>query len=362
MIRLLRWLALSFALCATFANPASAQQSPPDLYTVAGVRVDQTAASAAQARVEALAQAQRTAFQRLALRLTAPADQPRVALLQPDDPTLDRLVRGVDVEEQPRMSGTRYLGRFAVRFDPVGVKALIEGAGIGVIETRGTPVLVAPVIATAQPSPPAMPAAPDPWRQAWEQGGYARDLLPVAVAPSAVVGPADWATAQTAAAQVGAGSAIFAIARVSGQSLVADLIETAPGGVRTNRGQVTQPIQGGDAGVPEAFRRLADAVNARLQQDYKTRMTAGGGGTTAKAKMSVSALYTDMAEWGRIKAGLGAAGPVLSEIRIEAIAKDGALVSFSHADTPEALAAALQRFGLALTPATAQGPVLRAAR
>ncbi len=360
MIRILRWVALVTAFCAYLTAPASAQQAPPDLYTVAGVRVDQSAASATQARTQALAQAQRSAFQRLALRLTATADQPRVVLLQPDDATLDRLVRGVDVEEQPRMSGTRYLGRFAVRFDPAGVKGLLQGAGISVIESRGVPVLIVPQIAQAAALAPGASAPVDPWRAAWEQGGYAREVLPLAVAPSTVAGAAEWATAEAAAAQSGADSAIFALARVVGGSLVADLIETAPGGVRVNRGQVNAVIQGGDAGVPEAFRRLADAVNARLQTEYKSRSGPVAGG--ARTKLAVSALYRDMAEWGRIKEGLGAAGAVITEIRIEAIAKEGALVSFSHGDTVDALAVALQRFGLSLTPVTPQGPILRSAR
>ncbi len=354
MIRILRWLALCAAFCAVFASPASAQQAPLDLFTVAGVRVDQTAASPTVARTQGLAQAQRNAFAVLVRRLTSPAEHASIPIPQPDDAALDRLVRGVDVEEQPRTSGTRYLGRFAVRFDAAGVRTLLRGAGFSVLENRGTPVLVVPVIALAQP---ATPGAADPWRLAWEQGGYARELLPLALAPPLVTGAAEWATAQDAAAQVGASSGIFAVARVAGTNLVTDLIEVAPGGVRTNRGQVSAAIQGGDVGVPDAFRRLAEAVNAKLQNEFKGRPAMA---QTERSKMSVSALYRDMAEWGRVKEGLGAAGTVISEIRIEAIAKDGALVSFMYAGQPEQLAQSLSRFGLTLADSP-QGPVLRSA-
>jgi Uncharacterized protein conserved in bacteria (DUF2066) len=356
MIRILRWIALCAAFCAVFTGPASAQQAPPDLFTVAGVRVDQSAANPSVARTQALAQAQRSAFATLVRRLTSPAEQASLALPQPDDPTLDRLVRGVDVEEQPRTSGTRYLGRFAVRFDAAGVRSLLQGAGFSVLESRGAPVLIVPVVAQATALAPGAPVVVDPWRQAWEQGGYAREILPLAVAPSSVTGAAEWATVQDAAAAVGASSGIFAVARVSGNTLVTDLIEVAPGGVRTNRGQVSAAIQGGDVGVPDAFRRLAEAVNAKLQTEFKGRPASA---QTERAKMSVSALYSDMAEWSRVKEGLGAAGALISEIRIEAIARDGALVSFMYAGSPTDLQEALRRFGLSLADSP-QGPVLRA--
>jgi len=357
MISVARQLVACAAFCAAFVAPASAQQASSDMFTVAGVRVDQSAANATQARTLALAQAQRSGFERVAQRLTTPADQGRLTLPRPDDATLDRLVRGVDVEEQ-RQSGTRYLGRFAVRFDPAGVTSLLQGAGFTVLDRRGAPTLIVPQFPqAAAPGPGVGAPVVDPWRQAWEQGGFGREVLPLLIAPNTVVGPADWPTAAAAASSAGAASAIFAVARSSGASLTADLVETAPGGVRVNRGQVSVPIQGGDAGVPDAFRRLADSANARLQAEFKSRAPALAA---ERRKLQVSALYRDMAEWTRIKEGLGQAGAAISEIRIEAIARDGAIVSFTHAGSPEDVAVALQRYGLLLS-STPIGPTLRAA-
>lgn len=356
MISLTRWLVACAAFCGALVAPASAQQTA-DLFTVAGVRVDQSSANATQARTLALAQAQRNGFERLAQRLTTPADQARLTLPRPDDATLDRLVRGVDVEEQ-RQSGTRYLGRFAVRFDPAGVTSLLQGAGFTVLDRRGPPALVVPQFPqAAAPGPGVGAPVVDPWRQAWEQGGFSREVLPLVIAPGTVVGPADWPSAAAAAASAGAATAIFAVAHAAGATLTADLVETAPGGVRVNRGQVTAAIQGGDPGVPDAFRRLAESANARLQAEFKSRAPA----TSAdRRKLQVSALYRDMAEWTRIKESLGQAGAAISEIRIEAIAREGAIVSFTHAGSPEDVAVALQRYGLQLS-STPIGPTLRAA-
>jgi hypothetical protein len=85
-------------------------------------------------------------------------------------------------------------------------------------------------------------------------------------------------------------------------------------------------------------------------------LAAGGG---QRARLSASALYADQGQWERIKDALeGAARTLISEIRIEAVGRDGALVSFSFVGDREQLAAELARHGVALAD-TAQGPTLR---
>jgi hypothetical protein len=349
MYRLAGLITICAAFCAFFVVPAAAQQGRSDIFTVSGVRVDQSAPDAAQARVLGLAAAQQVAFERLARRLTSAEDQVRLTIPRPGASSLDLLVRGVDVEEE-RRSGTRYLGRFAVRFDPNGVRTALQAAGFRILESRGAPVLVVP-------QPAADPATPtNLWRQAWEQGGYAGELLPVAVAPASA--PADWPSLQPIAASAGAQTVIVATARQTGAALVADLVELNASGAPTSRGQVSAAVQGGDAGLADAYRRLAELANARLQTQWKTGLTLQA---SQRTRLTVSALYRDMAEWTRVKQGLEAAAQTtISDIRIEAIAREGALVTFAHSGTVEDLAQALSRFSLSLTR-TDQGPILRAA-
>lgn len=349
MHRLAGLITICAAFCAFFVGPAAAQQGRGDIFTVAGVRVDQSAPDAAQARTQGLAAAQQAAFERLARRITSAEDQARLTLPRPEAASLDLLVRGVDVEEE-RRSGTRYLGRFAVRFDPNGVRTALQAAGFKVLETRGAPVLVAT-------QPGADPAAPaSPWRQAWEQGGYAGELLPISLAPASA--GADWPALQPIATAAGAQTVIVATARQTGAALVADLTELSAGGAPTSRGQVSAAVQGGDAGLPDAYRRLADAANARLQTQWKTGLSLQA---SQRTRITVSALYRDMADWTRVKQGLEAAAQTtISDIRIEAIAREGALVTFAHSGSVQDLAQALGRFNLALTQSD-QGPVLRAA-
>jgi hypothetical protein len=93
-----------------------------------------------------------------------------------------------------------------------------------------------------------------------------------------------------------------------------------------------------------------------LQNDWKSRMATSG---SQRARISATALYANQAQWQRIKSGLeGAAQTLISEIRIEAVGREGALVSFSFVGDRNQLVAELTRRGVGLED-TAQGPVLR---
>jgi hypothetical protein len=343
-----------------FAAPLAYAQAPTpgraDVFTVAGARVDVTAPDATQARNKAIADAQNVAFDRLVRRLVSAEDLARIPPPKPVGPALDRLVRGFDVEDE-RRSGTRYIARFAVTFDGAQVRTLLREAGYTVLETRAPPLLVAPV--TGGTAPPTA-AFVDAWRRAWTEGGFANELQPLSIAPPVVTGAPDWSQAAASATAAASSTAIYAIVRQpSATSLAADLIEVGPQGMRRERGQVSASISGGEAGLADAMRRLANAANDRLQGEWRTRLAAGGG---QRQRLVASALYESMADWGKVKVGLEAAARTLiSEIRIEAIAKDGALVSFSYVGDQAQLATEMHRLGLKLEQ-TAQGPVLRVAR
>src|SRR5262245_13877549 len=91
-------VALLAALCALAPGAASAQGAGRDnLFTVAGVRVDETAENAAQAQQAAFQSAQRQGFERLVRRLTTPDDLAARGMPAPDASTLERMVLSVDV-------------------------------------------------------------------------------------------------------------------------------------------------------------------------------------------------------------------------------------------------------------------------
>ncbi len=340
------------AFCAFLPTPSRAQgvENP---YAVAGVYVDATAANSAAAQQQGFASAQRQGFERLVRRVTLPDDLARLGAPQLDQVSLDRLVLSVDVEDE-RRSGTRYVGRLTVRYDPVGVRGVLRSAGFALVDQRTAPVLVAPTVYSGVDEATAIL-----WREVWVQGGFGQELAPLVVAPATLGGAPDWETARSAAQAGAAGSAMYAALRASGTSFSATLTEVGPQGLRRDRGEVAAVAASVDPpAVRAALAQLAESASARLQNEWKATLATSTG---QRARVSASALYSSQAQWQQIKAGLeAAAATLISEIRIEAVAREGALVSFSFVGQRQQLTAELQRHGVTLQD-SAMGPVLRAA-
>jgi Uncharacterized protein conserved in bacteria (DUF2066) len=342
---------LAAALCAFWPGPSSAQ-GRDNPFAVAGLHVDEVAANSAAARQQAFASAQQMGFQRLVRRLALAEDLARQGMPQADPATIERMVLSVDVEDE-RFSGTRYIGRLTVRYDPNSVRNFLRAAGLNMVETRAAPILLVPTAyAGVDPSISAL------WTQVWTEGGYGQELTPLTVAPIQLGGAPDWNAARPFAQDVAAGSALYAALRVQGSVVSANLTEVGPDGMRRERGDVTARAPSmDDAGYRIALADLADQASARVHNEWKSRLSTGSG---QRARVSASALYSNLAQWNQIKDGLeAAAATLISEIRIEAVGREGALVSFSYVGDPSQLALELQRRGVSLQD-SAMGPVLRA--
>lgn len=339
------------ALCAFAPAPASAQRE--NVFAVSGVYVDETAANGAAAQQAGFAAAQRSGFERLVRRITLPAELSQGGIPDVDNATLDRLVQSVDVNEE-RRSGTRYIGRLTVRFDPAGVRSILQARSLRVIDTRTAPVMIVPA-AAADVAPEAAAA----WRDVWTNGGFDQELAPLLTAPAGLVGPPSWETAGTFAQSVGAASVIYATLRTNGNVATASLIELGPNNLRRDRGEVSAGLSGDANALRQSLASLADRASQSVQNEWKTRISGSAGGATNR--VSASALYQNEQQWEQIKSGLeSAAATLISQIRIEAVGRDGALVSFSFVGDRALLSSELARHGVTLADSPT-GPVLRAA-
>lgn len=327
------------ALCAFAPGAASAQQRD-NVYVVRGVQVDVTATNASAAQQAGFAAAQRQGFERLVRRLTVAEELARTPVPTPDATALERLVSSVDVEDE-RRSGTRYIGRLSVRFDANSVRTLLRAYNLTVVETRTAPTLIVPAVL-----PGETPENAALWREVFEQGGFNEELAPLTVAAASLDGAPNWGAAAPHAQREGAASALYATLRVQGATLTAQLVEVSAAGTR-NRGELTARAASTDpAALRVAMASLAEQASVQLQNEWKARAAVSAG---QRGRISASALYASQQQWERIKQALeGAAGTMISEIRIEAVGRQGALVSFSFTGAPAQLEADLARRGVRL--------------
>jgi hypothetical protein len=340
------------ALCAVFAPPARAQ-APDSIYVAGSVRVDVSAGSGVAAREQAITQAEALGFQRVARRVTLASDRAALGPPQATGAALQRMVQRVDVEDEGNPTATRYRAQLSVRMNADLVRSHLRSAGYTVVEVRASPLLVIPGAAGVTPQAATM------WREVWEQSGYAGDLVPIAVAPATAPTSPEWSRVDDIARAASASGALFANLTVSGQVYRVTVTETGPNMANRARGVLEARVAGSsDAAHRAALASLAEQVNDLVQEEWKASTLTGAG---QPVRLQVSALYASRDDWNRIKQGLQGAARLISAISIDAVARDGALVSFSYVGTRPQLTDELRRNGLALSDGP-QGVELRVVR
>ncbi|HMA13143.1 MAG: DUF2066 domain-containing protein [Bacteroidota bacterium] len=267
--------ALAAGLAA--AGPARAQDAG-DVFTVRDVAVDETAATAGEARQAALAVGQRRAYRRLIQRLVPESRQEQVP--QVDAATLQNYVRDFSVDNE-RTSSVRYLADLTIRFSPEDIRSLLRGAGVPFAETRGKPVLVLPVYSDG--GEPTLWLDTNPWRAVWAQRPGDDGLVPLTVPLGDLD---DLALVDASRALAGDAEALAAIAGRYGAEDVMVALATLSGDPEMGSGVLqveTRRFAGGQAadsrrdrlvqvtGEPlEGFlERAAARIDAAVQEAWK---------------------------------------------------------------------------------------------
>ncbi|MGH6661952.1 MAG: DUF2066 domain-containing protein [Rhodospirillales bacterium] len=161
------------ALLAAAYQPSPTAADAVDVFEVKDVAVDVTAATAAEAREDALVQGEITAFQRLLERLTLRGHRDKLPELPKSD--IDIYVQDFSVADE-KTSSVRYLARLNFRFKAEEVRRLLHDFGIPFAETVSKPVLVLPVFQDAGAL--ILWDDPNPWREAWLNRPPTHGLVP----------------------------------------------------------------------------------------------------------------------------------------------------------------------------------------
>lgn len=332
---------LTVAATALFA----AGGASADPYTVRDVAVDVTAASAAAARDEAVSEAQKEALKRLVARLSG-----STAGVERLDPA--RLVQGIEVQEE-RTSAVRYVGRLAVRFSPPAVRQALTQAGIAFAETESRPVLVLPL--GVQGEEAVLWDVRTPWREAWEQAPLVDQLVPVLVPFGDLADVADVTTAQAAAADP---AALSAIGRRYGAGSVAvvSLPLAGDGGVQAGTTAVTiTRVRVGDTQASEpvtvpvpdgadTLNRAVRAVTDRFDEDWRAETIVAPG---SEAVLTVTTTFADVRDWVEVRRRL-AGVPLVSRASVVSLTRSAAEVEVHYRGDAERLRTALAQRRLQL--------------
>lgn len=183
---------LALLTATALAQSPAPSAGDPSPFVGRAVAVDITAPSAAQAREQAIAEAERLAVQQVLQRLTLAVDHPR--LPRPTGAQLQSLIEGMEVRSE-RGSATRYIASIDVAFRRAGIRALLRQADILFAETRAQPTLLLPLF--VQGGQLVLFEAENPWAMAWAaqavQAGLRPLILPLADAEDRAALTADQA-------------------------------------------------------------------------------------------------------------------------------------------------------------------------
>ena len=333
MIRMLLVSALA-ALGAAFSAAADTQ----DVYTIPGLEVDETAASLIEAREQAMAAARLAGARILIEKLTLAEDRANAGGIPIDAELANRLSAAVDVQEETAGAG-RYKGVLQVVYNPRMVRAHLDALSVPYVDTQGPLSLMVPLAASSD--------LEEVWRQALGVGN-AGALAPYVTANlPGYTYYSDWNALSAESGSLRAR-----------RGILADLTGW-DGAWRVNLSIVTTAgteIVGTTAPMP-TLEDAARAVTRMMDENWK-RASIIRGGTRTQASATVR--YTSLAEWNTLRGAL-ARSPLVSDFRTTAVARDGALVTFSFLGDPQRLQKDLLQRGVALGDVPDAGWVLRSA-
>lgn len=161
---------LSIALVLLAFLPFSAAEAgpPADPFTVTGIRVDATAASAIEAQTIAINSGKARAWAEVLKRLLKPEDVAKVPAL--DDVALTRLIASYMPQNVER-STTRYVASMTYSFNPAAVRHMLRVANIAYTDAQAHPIL----ILAMSPNWGARSA----WAAAWATPLYSHAAIPL---------------------------------------------------------------------------------------------------------------------------------------------------------------------------------------
>jgi len=312
-----RFISLIFAFFILGATPAFAG----DPFTVGGIKVDATAATAIEAQVQAMGEGQLAAANVLFNRLTL--EQERFASPLPvlTQETVARMIRALE-PSQERRSANRYLGEITVAFNPSQVQQFLKENNLTLVSSQARERLVVVRESGLRGDTTLQSAFADPrfsYALTPFQAASVEDVSVLSASPS--------------------DDELKLLARKYNLDQVL-IVEP--------NGNVTDVSL--DSGNRQSYfvqpeidhAAFADRVVERLESDWKqvSAVVADEVVTTP-----VSVLYTSHSDWIALQDAINTSAQI-KDARLDALSKDGALMTISYGGDIHRLSNELQFKGV----------------
>ncbi len=312
-----RILPLVFTLFVFVASRAVAA----DPFTVGGINVDATASTAIEAQIQAMADGQIAAATVLFDRLTLEQERAANPLPELTQETVTRLIRALEPSKE-RRSANRYLGEVTVAFNPSQVQQFLRDRNLTMVSSQARDRLVVVRNSGLRGSNPLQSVFSDP------RLAHALTPLQAASAEDAAflsASPSD-GELQALASKYGLNQILI----VEDTGNITDIsLDTG-----NRQSFYVSPIP--------ADNSFADRVVAHLEADWKQ---ASAVIASEVVSTPVSVLYRSHSDWIALQDAINTSAQIKGA-RLDALSKDGALMTISYGGDIDRLATELRFKGV----------------
>ena len=330
------------------ADEAPAPRAPGDIFVAEAVPVDVTAATVTDARDRGLVQGRVNGLRKVLERLVARDDLARVPTL--NSTQVIEMVRDFSIANE-RTSAVRYIAELTVRFDPAAVRRLLRGANIPFAETMSKPLVVVPVLSTAE-NRTLLWDDNNPWRAAWLKAASVNGLVPL-LAPGAE--PKDLSAVSidqamakdpsalaTLASAYDAGGALVAMAVVDGPAIRVTLTAVRAGLANDELSATVSAASGQSR--DDLFAAAARASVIAVEDNWRTRNSVTFG---TVGQLTALVPIENLKDWLTVRDRLTGV-PLIERIDLQAITRDRAQVTLYFSGERDQLRLAMSQRDLSL--------------
>lgn len=318
-------LVLVFISLGIWGSPLEAAADTRSVYTITDIEIDESAASVIEARQRAMSSARLKGARELVNKITLRDDRDAAEGVPINYALAERLAAAVDVQEETAGAG-RYRGTLSVVLNPVAVRAHLKSLSVPYVDTQGPLSLLVPL---------ASRDLEYAWRDALGDGDNYGLSPYVTAAGQAYTAETTWDELSR-----------DALASQTRRGILAEL-SGRDGAYRVTLSTVTASGREtiGTTGSVATLDDARAAISGYLGEVWKSRSIVRG---TTRTLQSATVLYVSLSEWNTLRSAL-ARSPQVSDFKISAIARDGAMVTFAFAGERDRLQRDLRQRGVSFS-------------